>query len=225
MSFSQQPLTIAPQGAPNLCFIWMHGLGASQHDLKPLAQQWGSHYASSLQVLPQAPLRPVSVLAHQTVPAWYNIASEAFTAQQDRPGIESSGAYLHGLIDQYIDLGVPSHNIFLLGFSQGAAMALYAGLSYPQPLGGVVACSGYLPLAHLVNDYQKLCQQHLPIHLSAGYHDQVVPLKLTQMSVDKLKDLGYQVSFQSYAMAHEIIEKQLADLFAWQDQILMDAHT
>ena len=43
--------------------------------------------------------------------------------------------------------GIPAHRIVLAGFSQGCAMALHTGLRFPQALAGIMALSGYLPLA------------------------------------------------------------------------------
>ena len=40
---------------------------------------------------------------------------------------------------------VPASKIILGGFSQGAAMSMFAGLQYPERLAGVIALSGYLP--------------------------------------------------------------------------------
>lgn len=51
------------------------------------------------------------------------------------------------LINVELDAGIPNNRIFLGGFSQGAATALLTGLTSPLKLGGLIAMSGYLPLA------------------------------------------------------------------------------
>ena len=51
------------------------------------------------------------------------------------------------LIDREVARGIPAHRIVLAGFSQGCAMALHTGLRLPHKLAGIMALSGYLPLA------------------------------------------------------------------------------
>ncbi|KAK6022142.1 hypothetical protein OSTOST_12173 [Ostertagia ostertagi] len=40
--------------------------------------------------------------------------------------------------------GIPSEKIMLGGFSMGGAVALYAGLTYPHKLAGIVGLSSFL---------------------------------------------------------------------------------
>ena len=51
------------------------------------------------------------------------------------PPLESV-SYIHELIDTEVSNGTPSDRIFVGGFSQGGAIALYAGLSCAKKLGG-----------------------------------------------------------------------------------------
>ena len=45
--------------------------------------------------------------------------------------------------------GIPSNKIIVGGFSQGAALALYCALHYPEPLAGCIALSTFFPEAKL----------------------------------------------------------------------------
>lgn len=40
--------------------------------------------------------------------------------------------------------GIPSERIVIGGFSMGGALALYAGLTYDKPLGGILGLSSFL---------------------------------------------------------------------------------
>ena len=53
---------------------------------------------------------------------------------------------VHAALDLLVDAGTPADNIFLVGHSQGGAMAMVAGLTYRRPLGGVCSIAGYLVL-------------------------------------------------------------------------------
>lgn len=67
--------------------------------------------------------------------------------------------------------GIPASRILLGGFSQGAALSLYTGLTGPNLLGGVVALSGYLPIRDTI-DWNKI--QKPAILQCHGDRDQVV---------------------------------------------------
>lgn len=50
------------------------------------------------------------------------------------------------LIEEEEKKGISSENVFLGGFSQGGAVALYTALTYEKPLAGVVGLSTWLPI-------------------------------------------------------------------------------
>ena len=64
----------------------------------------------------------------------------------DVKGLKASAAIIHGQIDAAVAKGTASTDIVIGGFSQGGAMALYAGYTYPKTLAGVVVFSGWAPL-------------------------------------------------------------------------------
>ena len=51
-----------------------------------------------------------------------------------------------GLVQEEIKNGIPSESIFIGGFSQGGATALYTALTSPVKFAGVIALSTWLPL-------------------------------------------------------------------------------
>ena len=58
--------------------------------------------------------------------------------------IEKSVTLVHKEIEGLEAKGVPASRIFVGGFSQGGAMAIQAGFTYPKKLGGIIAFSGWL---------------------------------------------------------------------------------
>lgn len=53
---------------------------------------------------------------------------------------------VHGLINSEEKDGINTENIYVGGFSQGGAVALYTALTSSKKLGGVVGLSTWLPL-------------------------------------------------------------------------------
>jgi predicted esterase len=74
---------------------------------------------------------------------WY---PESFLApiERNEPGISSGIGVIHGLLDQALAAGVPTERVILLGFSQGACLAVTAAYRRPARYGGVIAYSGGL---------------------------------------------------------------------------------
>lgn len=93
---------------------------------------------------------PVTLNHGFPCPSWFDLHSLPTSANEevteDEEGIEKAKRMVHDLIESEEKAGIPSNRILLGGFSQGGALALYAGLSYPKPLAGILALSCWLPL-------------------------------------------------------------------------------
>jgi len=70
----------------------------------------------------------------------------------------------------------------LIGFSQGAAMALQSGCSLP--LGGIIACSGYPHPTWLPEE------NFPPLIVSHGLFDDVVPIEASRIIYEKVKSIS-----------------------------------
>lgn len=105
--------------------------------------------------------------------------------------------------------------IILAGFSQGGAIALHAALRYPQPLGGVMALSTYLPLHESVASEASAANRNLPILMCHGLHDPMLSLALGEKSRDFLVSLGYAIEWKPYPMQHEVCRSEIDDIAAW----------
>ena len=125
---------------------------------------------------------------------------------------------MDGLIQQQIDLGIPSTHIIIAGFSQGGAVAYHAGVRSQHKLAGILALSTYLPFAEHVAAEQSEINVHTPIFASHGTFDPVVPIQLGKASVDTLTDLGYKIRWQTYPMQHQIVIEQIGDIGSWINQ-------
>ena len=56
-------------------------------------------------------------------------------------------------MENEVKSGIPRNRIFIGGFSQGGAVALYTAFAVNKPIGGIVALSTWLPLHKtLMND-------------------------------------------------------------------------
>ena len=205
-----------PQAAASM--ILLHGLGASSDDLYPLAEPL---YGGNLRVIcPQAPVRPITCNGGWQMPAWYDIAGSNLADRQDAPGIVQSAAVITALLAAETERGTPPENIFLAGFSQGAAMSLYAGLRHPQRLAGIVVLSGYMLLSETLAATATAANRQTPVFQAHGNFDPVVLPLWARQCHTQLQDGGWPVEYKEYAAAHAIAPPVLADLNQWLGEIL-----
>ena len=86
------------------------------------------------------PVRPVTLNGGYRMRAWYDIfpppSRPDVQRPEDEPGLREACALVQGLLDREAARGVPASRTVLMGFSQGCAMTLMAGLRAPQRLAG-----------------------------------------------------------------------------------------
>jgi phospholipase/carboxylesterase len=97
---------------------------------------------------------------------------------------------------------------------------LLTGLRAPQRLAGLVALSGYLPLASRTGADISDTNRGLPVFMAHGRHDDVVTIERGEAARDALQALGYPVEWHSYPMAHEVCMEEVADLNSFLLQVL-----
>jgi phospholipase/carboxylesterase len=97
-------------------------------------------------------------------------------------------------------------------------MAYSAGLTYPNALAGVLALSAYLPAPALLTPERRVANQHTPIVVMHGQYDDVVSVPLGQQAVTWLTEHQYEVTWQTYPMAHEVNLEQIQQLGRWFNQ-------
>jgi phospholipase/carboxylesterase len=200
--------------------IWMHGLGADGSDFVPVLPELGLDPFISIRfVFPNAPAIPVTCNGGYVMPAWYDIISlDKNNREVDTAGIVQSREQIRILIDREKELGIPSHRIFLAGFSQGGAVAYTTGLTHPEPLAGIIALSTYLPVPELVAEEATEDNRQVPIFAAHGTEDDIVSIELGRRATEFLTQKGYTCQWQEYPMPHSICLEEIQDIGTWLNQ-------
>jgi phospholipase/carboxylesterase len=206
---------------PQSAVVWLHGLGADGNDFASLVPELDLSQCPAIRfVFPHAPSMPVTINGGYVMPAWYDIRGTDLTTQQDVVGIRHSEQAICALLEQQMALGVPASHIVLAGFSQGCAMALHTGLRFPHSLAGVVALSGYLPLADKFVTECNSANKKTPIFMAHGSDDPVVIPARGVASRDQLTQLGYAVQWHTYPMPHSLHPKEITDISVFLSTVL-----
>lgn len=212
----QKAIVIEPKVKADACVIWLHGLGADGNDFVdavPLLSLPQNHTIRF--IFPHAPKLPVSINAGMIMPAWYDIIALDLEGAQDEKGIRLSEQSIKKMITDVIEEGISPARIFLLGFSQGGALALHTALRYEKLLGGVASLSGYLPLHPFLAKEINVINKQLPIFMAHGFMDPVVSYWMGQKSLACLQGAGFQVDWHSYPIMHTISVPEMHDLGNW----------
>lgn len=205
-----------PHTKANACIIWMHGLGAESMDMEMLAHSLPLSDLSLRHIFLNAPIRPVTLNNGIEMRAWYDIPATFSLENEDKEGILASEKAIKSIIDEQITQGIPANAIGIAGFSQGGAMALHTGLHYPEPLAGIIALSGYLPLSATYNASLPSIQKKTPFFIGTGLHDNIVHYEWTKASETFLKQEGFApIDFHAYPMEHCVCMDEIRDIAAW----------
>lgn len=197
----------------------MHGLGDSAEGFKPLfdPETNNTPLAESTRVrLLTAPYKQVTLNNKTSMNSWFDIKDlEVRPTSYDIFTVVKVAKYVKEVIREEIErLGGNSKKVYIGGFSQGAAMALHVGLGYDKPLGGVIGLSGF----KLMETAHHPCNKDIPVFLSHGTDDTVLPLENVKVSYeydDWLQKPNVQL-FIEPDMAHTIeqeVTRQFAKFF------------
>lgn len=191
-------LSPASGGAARQLVVLLHGLGADGNDLISLAPHWASSLPDAAFVAPHAPeLCDMAPMGRQ----WFSIQER--TPKAMLVGVQGAVPHLGSFIDEELArLNLDDDKLALVGFSQGAMMALHIGLRRPRKPGAIIGYSGRLIGPELLEDEITV---RPPILLVHGDHDEVVPVTSIHEAVPVLGKVGIEVKWHvCTGMGHSI---------------------
>jgi phospholipase/carboxylesterase len=193
--------------------VVLHGWGAAGTDLVPLAEALKRPGARFF--VPAAPLPEVGGGR-----AWWHLDPDtrpphAVTDQlppgfRPSPAVVAARTAVQALLATVVERYAPA-TVALVGFSQGAMLAIDVALAGTPRVDRVVAMSGVL----LVDSLAALTASHPTkprFLLSHGHHDPVVPFATGRHGRDLLDRHGFPVTWRAFDGGHEIPEPVLADV-------------
>lgn len=176
----------AKSGKTRRLVVFLHGYGADGHDLIGLGREWSEVLPDTAFVSPHAPY-PCSMGGGGR--EWFPLT---FRDPHERwRGVQHASPGLQAFLDQELaDQNVSDQNLALVGFSQGAMMALHTGLSRDKSLAAIVGFSGMLVLEQGKKplDYKQHIVTTPPVFLSHGTDDEVIPAMALFASANALAE-------------------------------------
>jgi len=188
--------------------VLLHGFGAPGDDLVSLAEvieapvRW---------VFPEAPLELGGLYGDSR--AWWLLDLARLEEElrrgvpRDRrteipDGLPAARTQVMRLLDQ-VAARYPAERLVLGGFSQGAMLALDVALHRASPPGGLILMSGTL-LAQSAWEPRMPSLRGVPVLLSHGRADMLLPFGVAEALRDQLRAAGAQVEWHDFIGGHEI---------------------
>lgn len=214
-------VTIETAPAPDAAIIFLHGLGDDGHGWSDMVPALGLPTALRARFLfPHAPEMPVTINGGYVMPAWYDLYDADFGSRADLDGMRASQERVEHLIARERSSGIAASRIVVGGFSQGGAVALYAGLRHPERLAGIVALSAYLVDPQSLPQEAAAANKATPVFMGHGTEDEVVPHAWGDSSRQLLASAGWPVEWHAYRMPHSAVLEELRDLGAFLTRVL-----
>jgi phospholipase/carboxylesterase len=195
-------------GAPPPLLVLLHGIGADENDLIPLADHMDPRF---LVVSLRAP-RP-----YQVGFSWFDITWRADGSVV--PDVTQAQAALADLV-RWLEaaperLGADPKRLYLLGFSQGAMMSLGALRAAPARLHGVVALSGRYADTLFGTTASWDAMAAVPLFVAHGRHDDLLPIENGRAIRDAFEPRMRDFTYREYPVAHGIAPDEVRDVAAW----------
>lgn len=165
-----------------------------------------------------SPRAPIEIQPDQGFPAYVDGGYSWLPPQPMReadqsdfePAVDQVRRLIHASIETY---PVDRDRVFLMGFSQGAALSYVLSLLHPAEIAGVIALAGFLPAGDRrtqVNAFPR--HGYLIIH---GADDRLVPVLHAHRARDRLQSLGAPVEYHVYPVGHKVAPPGLKDIRRW----------
>ena len=173
----------------------------------------GDTASGILQLADVLPVRGMAYFAPQASGhTWY---PNRFLApiQTNEPWLSSALAGLDDLLSQIDAAGVPASRTVLLGFSQGACLALEFAVRHPRRYGALVGLSGGLIGPPGTTWPRAGSLDGTPVFLGCSDVDSHIPASRVHESADVLRAIGGQVTTVLYpGMDHTITREEIDEV-------------
>ena len=222
-------MTLQPLDGPRLnslsgetrqLVIILHGYGADGADLISLGQQWQRLLPDAEFVAPNAPqFCQNPPMGYQWFPLNVTMQGVVSTPRERWQGAVDTAPVIDGFIDEELArTGLDPSKLALVGFSQGAMMALHVGLRRKASPAAIVSFSGML----LGPEHLPATRAKPPVFLAHGSVDEIVPFAAMEMTRQALgtanievtpyveQGVGHGIDGEATWLAGEFLAKNLA---------------
>lgn len=194
-------LELAPMSpeAPRRLLVFLHGAGSSPEAFVPVALAWQLKFPGAKAAL----LQGLQARADGVLHDWFD--PRAIAAQRSALAEAAAGAVAQRIVALQAANGVDAARTVLIGFSQGATMALETVRAYPGLAAIVVGHA--TRLGRPIRRDERL--DGIAVHLLHGEFDSQVPVEHAQQAQRGLRAAGAEVTLDLVADSAHGIDQQM----------------
>jgi phospholipase/carboxylesterase len=202
------PRIPAAAGRTGQLVVFLHGYGADGNDLIELGRQWRAILPEAAFVSPHAPERSAAGMGRQ----WFALSNrppdDAAGADQRLQGAVKARVGIDAFLDAELNrLGLDDSKLALVGFSQGAMMALHVGLRRRRAPAAILGFSGLLVGPERLSEATARDARGLapPVLLVHGDQDPLIPFEAMFIAAEALAQASIPTQWRlSLGIGHGI---------------------
>ena len=183
--------TFSTSDSPRKAVIAIHGWTGDVSSMEPVAKSL--RLPDTKWVIPQAPYQ-----SDKSGFTWFDGNDETGWKYKD------SFKIINSLIQDLVDQGFKYDEIFLLGFSQGACLAMEWIIRQPFSIGGSIHIAGFIKYKDRFKIDATLESKETQILLIHGDKDEIIHPEESEKALKKFQSLGYEVNLHILSAGHKI---------------------
>ena len=183
--------TFSTSGSPRKAVIAIHGWTGDVSSMEPVAKSL--RLPDTKWVFPQAPYK-----SDKSGYTWFDGNDETGWKYKD------SFITIHSLIQDLVDQGFKHDEIFLLGFSQGACLAMEWMIRQPFSIGGVIPIAGFIKYKDRFKIDATLESKGTQVLLIHGDKDEIIHPEESEKALKLFQSLGYEINLHVLSAGHKI---------------------
>ncbi|XP_023632660.1 acyl-protein thioesterase 2 isoform X2 [Capsella rubella] len=209
---------VSPKGIHKATIVWLHDIGEKGRDSAIFVRQL--NLPTVKWICPTAPRRPVTSLGGTQTTAWSDVTGVSENMEDDMVSLNSIAAFVVNLLQD------EPNNVMigLGGIGLGASVALYLATCYITGwqqtirLRAIVGINGWLPAWRNLRQNMSFnygtpsLAPSVPILLTHGTSDAIVPLSVGNRCRDTLHRAGFPVTFTPYEGNHHATVPQVINV-------------
>ena len=175
----------------NQIIIAIHGWTGNVNSLKYLSKQW--QFAETNWIFIEGPYG-----AKPNGFSWFK--------GNDEDGWEYDESFniLNHTIRSLVEDGYQHKHIYILGFSQGACLAMEFMIRQKFSIGGIIPISGFIKNKSYFKDSKNISSFDTQILLLHGEKDNIINAKESRIAFKIFVDLGYKTDIHFFKGGHKI---------------------
>ena len=170
-------------------------------------------------IKPTASKIKISIYGGQKYNSWYdyytpNCDKEPIINEQQ---LINNRNRIHRLINKEINYHNDPKKVFLSGMSQGCCMALDAGLTFPQEIGGIIGFKG-----HLIKRTLKDISSKQKVWVCHGFNDKTIFYDFATETYNRLKEKNNDIYLLTQNCNHSMVSGIINQMKSIKDNFPID---